>query len=48
MPQSLADIMSTLIPCLRLYAWLGAQLSCVQSPPDNPYKGELAHVYVGG
>lgn len=40
-PQSLADVMSTLLPCLRLYAWLGAQLNSVPSQPGNPYKGGL-------
>lgn len=38
-PQTLADIMSAVLPCLRLYRWLGRQLSKLQTSTDNPYAG---------
>lgn len=31
--------MSAVLPCLRLYLWLGRQLSKLQTSTDNPYAG---------
>lgn len=37
---SLADCLSVMIPCLRLYAWLAQQLQLAAATPgSNPYQG---------
>lgn len=37
--------MSAVLPCLRLYYWLGCQLGRLQTARDNPYAGKLDTVY---
>lgn len=38
-PQTLAEVMAAVIPCSRLYGWIGRQLVAKATLEGNPYKG---------
>lgn len=38
--QSIGSIISALVPCLRLYAYLGCQLAKANPDPEHQYGGE--------
>jgi hypothetical protein len=41
-PQSIGSIMSALVPCLRLYAFLGCQLARAEPKAEHQYAGKPA------